>query len=62
MSAPEMWISSPSGSVSSENPTRLGQESPRLEAELESLGHVRLPGLQAGERGGDAHDVPGLPV
>ena len=62
MSAPEMWISSPSGYVSSENPTRLGQESPRLEAELESLGHVRLPGLQAGEQGGDAHDVPGLPV
>lgn len=62
MSAPEMWISSPNGYVSLENPTRLGRESPRLEAELESLGHVRLPGLQAGEQGGDTHDVPGLPI
>ena len=62
MSAPEMWTSSPSGYVSSENPTRLGQETPRLEAELESLGHVWLPGLQAGEQGGDTHDVPGLRI
>lgn len=30
--------------------------------ELEGLRHVLLPGLQAGQHGGDAHDVPGLPV
>lgn len=34
----------------------------RSEVELEGLGHVLLPGLQAGQRGGDAHDVPGLLV
>lgn len=65
-SAPRMGISSPIDHrewVSPESPSEeLGPASPGSEAELEGLRYMLLPCLQAGQQGGEAHDMPGLSI
>ena len=46
----------------SQSPRGQARRVPRLEVKLEGLGHMLLPGVQAGQWGGDTHDVPGLPI
>lgn len=50
--------------VSSEEPAAPEPDhgAPGSEAELESLRDMLLPRFQAGQQGGEAHDVPGLAV
>lgn len=46
----------------SQSPQGWSRGAPRSEMELKGLRHMLLPGVQAGQQGGDAHDVPGLSI